>query len=146
LRRHDSFGPTRRALVSISARIFGPGARFTSFESRSVTWCRREHHDVEHDRPEFVRDTSRRDDGEQAQRDVDNLVAALRTGNANPGLGTRPLGNGFFELREANAGRVTIKETRLNTFDIVGKFQGHVRGNAANSAIIRRLMSDYLAF
>jgi hypothetical protein len=56
------------------------------------------------------------------------------------------LGNGFFELRGANAGRVIIKETRVNTFDIVGKFQGHVRGNAANSAIIRRLMSDYLAF
>src|SRR5690606_18765729 len=28
-----------------------------------------------------------------AQRDVDNLVSALRSGNANPGLGTKALGN-----------------------------------------------------
>jgi len=84
--------------------------------------------------------------GQQAQRDVDNLLGALRGGNMNPGIGTRALSNGFFELREANAGRVIVKQTSSTAFDVVGKFQGHVRGDAANSAIIQRLMSDYLAF
>jgi hypothetical protein len=83
---------------------------------------------------------------QQAQRDVDKLLSAVRAGNTNPGIGTRALGNGFFELRGANAGRVIIKQTSNNAFDIVGKFQGHVRGDVANSAIIQRLMSDYLAF
>lgn len=81
--------------------------------------------------------------GEQAQRDVDALLSQLRSGNVNPGIGTRSLGNNFFELRGANAGRVIVKQTSAGAFDIVGKFQGHVRGDAANSAIIARLIGDY---
>jgi hypothetical protein len=80
--------------------------------------------------------------GEAAQRDVDALVSALRGGNANPGIGTRNLGGGFFELRGRNAGRVIVRRTGTNSFDIVGKFQGHVRGDAANSQIIRRLIEE----
>ena len=79
-----------------------------------------------------------------AQGDVDNLVAQLSNGNANPGIGTRALGNGFFELRGANAGRVIIKRIDDHTFDIVGKFQGHRLGDAGNSNVIQRLMDDYL--
>ena len=75
-----------------------------------------------------------------AQRDVDNLLSALRAGNANPGIGTRALGNSFFELRGRNAGRVIIKQTSSGSFDIIGKFQGHARGDAANSAIIQKLI------
>jgi hypothetical protein len=78
-----------------------------------------------------------------AQRDVDNLVAQLKAGNANPGIGTRALGNGFFELRGANSGRVIIKQKSAGEYDIVGKFQGHVRGDSANSTTIKRLVSDY---
>jgi RHS repeat-associated protein len=83
--------------------------------------------------------------GEAAQRDVDNLLAAFRAGNSNPGIGTRPLGGGFYELRGRNAGRVIIREISSGTYDIVGKFQGHVRGDTANSAVIQRLMRDYNA-
>lgn len=82
--------------------------------------------------------------GQQAQRDVNSLLDALRAGNANPGIGTRALGNGFLELRGANAGRVIVKETSSGAFDIVGKFQGHVRGDAGNSTVIQRLINDYL--
>ena len=78
-----------------------------------------------------------------AQRDVDNLLGQLRAGNANPGIGTRSLSDGFFELRGKNAGRVIVKQTSSGTFDVVGKFQGHVRGDAANSATIQRLISDF---
>ena len=84
--------------------------------------------------------------GQAAQRDARSLVRyGLGTaGNMNPGIGTRALGDGFFELRGANAGRVVVKQTGAGSFDIVGKFQGHVRGAAANSGIIQRLINDYL--
>jgi|GEM_PF-3492862 len=78
-----------------------------------------------------------------AQRDVDNLLAALRGGNSNPGLGTRALGGGFYELRGRNGGRVIVKKAGESAYDIVGKFQGHARGKKANSDIIQKLMSDY---
>lgn len=81
---------------------------------------------------------------EQAQRDVDKLLLQLANGNLNPGIGTRLLGRGFYELRGSNAGRVITKETSSGAYDIVGKFQGHVRGDAANSATINRLIEDYL--
>jgi hypothetical protein len=38
---------------------------------------------------------------------------------------------------------VLVKSTDLNSFDIVGKFQAHVRGDDANSSIIKRLIEDY---
>ena len=78
-----------------------------------------------------------------AQRDVDLLLGQVRAGNMNPGIGTRALGNGFFELRGANAGRVIVKQTSGGAFDIVGKFQGQVRGDSQNSTLIQRLMEDY---
>jgi RHS repeat-associated protein len=81
--------------------------------------------------------------GQAAQRDVDGLLTALRGGNLNPGIGTRALGNGFFELRGANAGRVVVRQTASTAFDVLAKFQAHVRGDAANSEIIRRIMSGY---
>lgn len=83
---------------------------------------------------------------EQAQRDVDSLLAQLASGNVNPGIGTNTLGRGFFELRGSNAGRVIVRQTSAGEFDIVGKFQGHVRGDAENGRIINRLIDDYLQF
>lgn len=53
------------------------------------------------------------------------------------------LGDRFVELRGANAGRVIIKQTGASSFDIVGKFQGHVPGDNANGAIIKTLMKKY---
>jgi Domain of unknown function (DUF4157) len=80
---------------------------------------------------------------EAAQADVDNLLAQFKKGNANPGIGTRSLGDGFYELRGRNAGRVIVKQKSAGSFDIVGKFQGHARGAAANSAIIKNLIKEY---
>ena len=80
---------------------------------------------------------------QQAQKDVDGLLEQFKLGNSKPGIGTRPLGNGFFELRGANGGRAIIKRKSAATFDIVGKFQGHVKGDTANSNIIEKLMKDY---
>jgi len=60
---------------------------------------------------------------EAAQADVDHLLAELGKGNTKPGIGPRSLGNGFYELRGRNAGRVIVKQTSTGSFDIVGKFQ-----------------------
>jgi hypothetical protein len=38
---------------------------------------------------------------------------------------------------------VIVKQTGSASFEIVGKFQAHVRGATANSRIIQRLISEY---
>jgi RHS repeat-associated protein len=81
--------------------------------------------------------------GDAVQKDVDHLVGQLVAGNANPGIGTRALGGGFFELRGRAGGRVIVKQTDAGSFDIVGKFQGHAKGDKANSATIQKLIDDY---
>jgi hypothetical protein len=80
---------------------------------------------------------------QQGQQDVDSLLSQFRQGNENPGTGTRALGNGFIELRGRNGGRAILKKVGGDTWDIVGKFQGHTRGDAANSRIIETLMKGY---
>ncbi|MEM9584736.1 MAG: hypothetical protein AAGA08_16620, partial [Pseudomonadota bacterium] len=80
---------------------------------------------------------------QQAQRDVDNLVAQLKAGNLTAGIGPRQLGDGFVELRGRNAGRVIVKQTSATEFTVVGKFQAHVRGDAQNSRIIQRLIEEF---
>jgi hypothetical protein len=80
--------------------------------------------------------------GEGAQRDVNHLIDALRNGNTNPGMGTKALGNGFFELRGGNAGRVIIYQHDAGHFTIVGKFQGHTLGRQGHQQILDRLMSE----
>jgi hypothetical protein len=85
-----------------------------------------------------------RDMSPQAQRDVDHLVGELRSGNINgAGLGSRPLGRGFTEMRGPEGGRVIVKQTGERSYDIVGKFQAHARGDRVNTQVINRLMRDY---
>lgn len=79
--------------------------------------------------------------GESAQRDANNLVEALRNGNSNPGMGTKALGQGFYELRGSNAGRVVVYQADAGHFIVVGKFQGHTMGTTAHSNILGRLIN-----
>lgn len=81
---------------------------------------------------------------DQAQRDVDHLVERLQAGAPDAGMGCHPLGDNFYELRGANCGRVIVKKVHKTLYDVVGKFQAHVRGDAANSEIIRRLKDGYV--
>jgi len=80
---------------------------------------------------------------EQAQNDVDMLIAKLRDGNHSPGIGTRFISGGYHELRGANAGRVIIKHEGSGEIVIVGKFQGHKRGDSENSRVIQTLIREY---
>jgi hypothetical protein len=55
--------------------------------------------------------------------------------------GTRYLGNNFYELRgKSIPARVIVRQIGPKTFEIIGKFQGHARGDAANDQIIERLI------
>ncbi len=81
----------------------------------------------------------------QGQEDVDNIIAQYEQGNDNPGIGSKPVGGGFTELRGRNGGRAIVVKTGENQFDIVGKFQGHARGDNRNSEIIKKLIANYLA-
>ena len=80
---------------------------------------------------------------EQARKDVQRLKDRLAKGISEPGIGRRPLQRGFVEHRARNGGRLIVKETGDNSFDIVGEFQGHKRGDAENSRIINRLIDAY---
>jgi RHS repeat-associated protein len=82
---------------------------------------------------------------EAAQRDVDGLLSQFRAGNSSPGIGTRPLESGFYELRGANNGRVIVKRISAGTYEIVGKFQAHALAKAGNSNVIQRLIQSYNA-
>ena len=83
-------------------------------------------------------------EGTPAQADVDSLTSQLAQGNRNPGIGTNALGDGFYELRGANLGRVIVKQTGQDAYDIVGKLIGHARGDAAYSNQIQRLIGGYV--
>lgn len=130
---------TRQSTQGCCRRRIAPASTFR--------WRFCEHHDNEQNRCEQLCAAACRlakPLSEGAQRDADALLGEVRSGDVNPGIVTRALGNGFYELRGANAGRVIIiKQTDAGAFDIVGKLQGHVRGDAAKSTIINRLMRDY---
>ena len=80
---------------------------------------------------------------EQAQKDADHLVAELKKGNLNAGIGPRRLEKGFSSCGAGTESRVIVKKTGDNSYDIAGKFQGHKKGDSANSDTIRKLMDDY---
>ena len=79
----------------------------------------------------------------QAQSDIDKLQLELKRGNImNAGIGTRNIGK-YFEMRGSNNGRMIVARVGETKYEIVGKFQGHRRGDNANSAVIKRLISEY---
>jgi hypothetical protein len=80
---------------------------------------------------------------DQAQRDVNNVLNEFMKGNDNPGLGKRSLRDGYFELRGRNNGRVILKQTGPNQYDIVGKFEAHTAGADKDTRLIQRLKDEY---
>ena len=81
---------------------------------------------------------------QQAQRDVDHIVDQLAKGNNSTGMPPHNLGDGYFEFRGRNGGRVIVKQGRSSgEIDIVGKFQGHALAKDGNSKVIERLVKDH---
>ena len=82
--------------------------------------------------------------GEQAQRDVDEIVAKLQRGYGETiGIGPRFIGNNMWELRGKNGGRVIIHKNTNQEISIVAKFQAHQKGDDKYSDIIKKIMEDY---
>lgn len=80
---------------------------------------------------------------EQEQRRVDSLINQLFRGNPNPGIGTRALGRGYFELRAATGERVIVKQLSANHFDVVAKFSKDGKTKAWQTDVINRTIGDY---
>jgi len=53
-------------------------------------------------------------------RDINHLIAELNKGNTTPGLGTKTVSNGIYELRGRNGGRVYYREIEKGKYEILG--------------------------
>lgn len=45
----------------------------------------------------------------------------IRQGNMNPGIGSRPVGEGITEFRAKNGGRILTRESENGVVEILGK-------------------------
>jgi putative component of toxin-antitoxin plasmid stabilization module len=68
--------------------------------------------------PRLVREAERA--GKSNQDGIDRLMEQLRQGNTNPGLGSKPIGDGLSEARGRDGSRVYFRETP-NGIEILGK-------------------------
>jgi putative component of toxin-antitoxin plasmid stabilization module len=53
-------------------------------------------------------------------RDVNHLITQLNKGNTNPGLGTKTVSKGIYELRGRNGGRVYYRKIDNDKYEILG--------------------------
>ena len=54
------------------------------------------------------------------QRDINHLEEELAKGNYNPGIGSKPIGNGIIEHRGKNGGRLYVRESE-SVIEILAK-------------------------
>ena len=57
---------------------------------------------------------------EAISRDINHLIEQLNKGNTNPGLGTKSICRGIYELRGRNGGRVYYREIGKDQYEILG--------------------------
>jgi putative component of toxin-antitoxin plasmid stabilization module len=57
---------------------------------------------------------------ESIKRDINHLIAELNKGNTNPGIGTKTISKGLYELRGRNEGRVYYREIQKGKYEILG--------------------------
>ncbi|NRB25622.1 MAG: hypothetical protein HRU42_18625 [Shewanella sp.] len=75
--------------------------------------------------------------GKSHQAGIDNLTAKLSEGNLNPGIGTKPIGQGLSEARHSSGARVYFKQSG-DTIQILGK------SNKANQgAVIKEVLKTF---
>ncbi len=71
-------------------------------------------------------------------RDVNHLIKELNKGNTNPGIGTKTISTGLYELRGRNGGRVYYRETQKGKYEILG-----YSNKASQNRVINRLKKLY---
>ena len=57
---------------------------------------------------------------EAISRDVNHLITELNKGNTNPGIGTKTIFAGVYELRGRNGGRVYYRQIGGDRYEILG--------------------------
>ncbi|HMA94642.1 MAG TPA: hypothetical protein VKP30_18250, partial [Polyangiaceae bacterium] len=55
------------------------------------------------------------------QKSIDRLTEELSKGNLNPGIGTKPIGQGISEARARDGARVYFRQDREGNVEILGK-------------------------
>jgi putative component of toxin-antitoxin plasmid stabilization module len=58
--------------------------------------------------------------GQDEGREVNHLIEQLNKGNTNPGVGTRTVFSGVYELRGRNGGRVYFRNIGKEKYEILG--------------------------
>ena len=57
----------------------------------------------------------------KVQNDINAMEEQLRQGNMNPGIGSKPVGEGITEFRGKNGGRILARESENGVVEILGK-------------------------
>ncbi len=71
------------------------------------------------DSPKLIREAQRA--GKSHQRSIDKLTSELSRGNRNPGIGTKPIGQGISEARARDGARVYFRNESNGGVEILGK-------------------------
>jgi putative component of toxin-antitoxin plasmid stabilization module len=58
---------------------------------------------------------------QQVQDDINAMEESIRQGNMNPGIGSKPVGEGITEFRGKNGGRILARESEDGVVEILGK-------------------------
>ena len=66
------------------------------------------------------------------------MIAELNKGNTNPGIGTKTVSTGLYELRGRNGGRVYYRESQKGKYEILG-----YSDKASQNRVINRLKKLY---
>ena len=58
---------------------------------------------------------------QKVQDDINAMEEQIRQGNMNPGIGSKPIGEGITEFRGKNGGRILVRESENGVVEILGK-------------------------
>lgn len=83
-------------------------------------------------RPRVLKSRINEDDGliraaekacknKKVQADINRMEEQLAQGNMNPGIGSKPVGDGIMEHRGKNGGRILVRESENGVVEILGK-------------------------
>jgi len=57
----------------------------------------------------------------KVQADINRMEDQLAQGNMNPGISSKPVGDGIMEHRGKNGGRILVRESENDVVEILGK-------------------------
>lgn len=79
---------------------------------------------------------------QQVLAEIEELIYRYVGGNLNPGIGTRQMQHGYFELRGHKA-RVILVRDPGGKINVVAKLQGHEVGEKEYNRLVTRLIEEH---